>query len=59
MHGPPLNVVEFRDLIVTEFQPYHSSKDLLKKFLLASQGKYLLTAIDITAARDLTDDNGI
>ena len=55
-HGPMLQIGQFRDLVVAEFSPLFSAKKLLKKFLLASQGKYTLTPEEISSARDLTDD---
>jgi len=51
-----LQIGQFRDLVVAEFSPLFSAKKLLKKFLLASQGKYTLTPEEISSARDLTDD---
>jgi len=51
-----LQIGQLRDLVVAEFKPLFSAKKLLKKFLLASQGKYTLTPEEISSARDLTDD---
>lgn len=58
-HGPMLPIGQFRDLVTSEFKPLFQTKGLLKKFLLASQGKHMLTPEEIQSARDLTDDNGI
>jgi len=60
VHGPPLTSAEFQSVLDNDIRDFiRPYKEVIRKFLKASQGTYALTAIDITVARDLIDDSGV